>query len=479
MVPKSLGPITALDLPLGPIIMLDLLLAPTTALDLPLAPTTGRPLDLLLGHIIVLDLLFGPTIALDLLLGPIIAPAILAARNLTIVLVPISASLLTTPKLRPATLSLLCYARKTKNSRSNVQNFTASRTSPSHKMQINNINLTNIFSDAYQKLLDLISSNVKGVRDDVKKTLDQMIATSAGPSSLSPDAGPPKTLNYEDYKHLKYWFEAVWQALRSKHNSTDLPLDSSIISIFMEDELGRPISEAIKARLRGDLTSYWNDIHKTGEVLKNWTDIGLERKDHFRSTFEAKYPWLRLCEASWKVDHLWINHFRTWRKGHPELGATPEPAGSKKTTPGPSASIPNPKPNAKRLGSVLIIRSSDTESSDVATAAPKPPTAKPIPHINIESSDTDSSTGATVGSKRPVEEEDDRNPKRQKGKGKQVEKVDIMEPTVFHHSKPKTLSALKKTTAKLAKKVVSQFAFLSVKYMLKTCRIHCICPTLL
>ena len=115
----------------------------------------------------------------------------------------------------------------------------------------------------------------------------------------------------------------------------------------MEDKFGELISKAIKTKVCGDLMGYWNGVHDSGEVLRKWTDLSLDRKDHFRKTFEAKYPWLRLCEASWKVDHLWINYFRTWKKKtRGESGvSTPEPADAQDPN---SIPAPDPKPIIKR-----------------------------------------------------------------------------------------------------------------------------------
>ena len=228
---------------------------------------------------------------------------------------------------------------------------------------------------------------------------------TTSPGSV-PGVGSPTSPTYEEYQHLKYWFEAAWQALRSKHGSKDLPVDAPIISVFMEDEFGEPISEAVKARLRGDLMAYWTDIHNAGEKLRNWTDVGLERKDHFRQTFETKYPWLRLCEASWKVDHLWINHFRTWRKGHPELATTPE----------------------------------------------KPVVPKKI--VVIESTDSDSS-GNSIGIKRRREDQEEDSSKRHKGKGKDVQ---VMPTNEFHPARPLPKG---KPSAKMAKVNISICLFIT------------------
>ena len=238
--------------------------------------------------------------------------------------------------------------------------------------------------------------------------IDHFMTTSPG---SAPGVGLPTPPNYHEYQHLKYWFEVAWQALRSKHGTKELPIDALIISAFMEDEFGDPISEAIKARLRGDLMAYWTDIHNTGEKLKNWTDIGLERKDHFQNTFETKYPWLHLCEASWKVDHLWINHFRTWKKSHPELATTPE------------------KPNVPKK--IVVIESTDSDS-----------------------------TGDSIGIKRRREDQEEDASKRHKGKGKEVQ---VVPSNKFHPPRPLPKG---KPLAKVAK--VSSSLRLFITYLLKT-----------
>lgn len=230
-------------------------------------------------------------------------------------------------------------------------------------------------------------------REDVRRIAEHILLHPVG-SSVGENSAPP-SLNKSN---SKYWEQAQWQAIRNKVKAKELCLDSPIISLYMEDESGQPISAGVKNTLRGDLISYWNEIRASGEELTNFTDLGLERKDHFRKTFEDKYPWLRLCEAHWKVDHLWINYFGSWKKSR----NTPEPT-----------TVTDPRQ-----------QSTDPKRSETLPG----PTPAPIQEPSPETS------GASVGSKRGREEPGDlyRTSKRYKGKDKA-----IFTPTKFYNSRPK------------------------------------------
>jgi hypothetical protein len=230
-------------------------------------------------------------------------------------------------------------------------------------------------------------------------------------------AGIPLNPRQADYELSNYWRQAPWQAIRSKSKTKDP--NSSILSLFMEDEFGKPVSDEVKEEVRGDLYGYWadvlNDVNNTGEVLTRYKDLGFKRKEDFRKTMEGKYPWLRLCEGHWKVRQLWINHFSSWKKIH--------------------MLAPPPSTNPADPNSVTPIEvSSDEGDSD---------DREPMTPIEI-SSDGDASP---TGSKRRREESEDSASlsKKHKGKGKEVAASN------FHHPPPQ----VKKTKAKLAKPVVS------------------------
>jgi hypothetical protein len=183
----------------------------------------------------------------------------------------------------------------------------------------------------------------------------------------------------------------------------------------MEDESGNAVSPGVKAAVRGDLFSYWNDIRKSGEEPTNFTDLGLEWKEHFRKTFETKFSWLHLCDAQWKVDHLWINYFGSWKKSRNSKSKSPEPSnGQLQTTvakANPLESVPNPNPQP------------------IVNATPSPEDPKtPIPNAKqkerhiIEIQSSSEGSDISMGSKRGHEEPDDMDvvSKRQKGKDKEA-----------------------------------------------------------
>ena len=304
-----------------------------------------------------------------------------------------------------------------------------------------------IVRDAYGRLLEVINKSVKVMRDDTKKMSDHVIANSTG---LPPTTVQPDQLDYKDYQHLKYWFEHAWQALRHQSGLAlkELSPDSPIISVFMEDEFGEPIPEALKSKLRGDLTAYWNDVHDTGEVLKRWSDLGLRRKDHFRKTFEAKYPWLRLCEANWKVDHLWINYFRTWRKNHPELGPSPEPANKHTTHRHLNIKPATPEIDITDSPATPEIDITDSSSDTTRMNAKhggRDPVSKTTTKRPTTIDITDDSSEAGNNAKRRRTNQEAPASRGDKGKGKAV---DVMEPAKFHPPRPQPRL---KSRAKVAK----------------------------
>ncbi|KAL0568492.1 hypothetical protein V5O48_013492 [Marasmius crinis-equi] len=48
--------------------------------------------------------------------------------------------------------------------------------------------------------------------------------------------------------------------------------------------------------------------------LQNWSDTGGTVRDQFRDLLEAKHPYLLFCEAHWKTDTIWIDHFGNWKQ---------------------------------------------------------------------------------------------------------------------------------------------------------------------
>jgi hypothetical protein len=254
--------------------------------------------------------------------------------------------------------------------------------------------------------------------------VDHIATNITGPIDGVAPPNIPLTPKREDYQLLNYYNPDTWLNIKNKggRGPRELSIESPIISLFMEDEFGNPIPETIKGKLRGDLIAYWNEVHRSGELLRNFTETGITRKDDFRKFFEGKYNWLRLCEGRWKVDQLWINYFGTWKKNHSSLPATPEPpAALEDATPGPN---------------------------DVASGAGRNPDVSTI----------------STSHKRRLEESETRSEdsvKRHQG-------MSAIQPTKFHHSRPQPR---KKGSSKIAK--VSSRSLLFVRCLLIGSRILC------
>ena len=260
--------------------------------------------------------------------------------------------------------------------------------------------MLNIIRRSYDRLVGQIKDNVIATKEEVRGIADRLETRSAGPDSgEKPSGGIPLVPERKYYPNVGHWEQGPWQASRNRDSRKELDLGSPIISSYMEDKNGEKISEGIKNGVRQNIYTYWTGLFR-GKAAINWGDLDLDTKEAFRNKFENKYPWLRLCEEHWKVDHLWINYFGSWKR-------------TRRPSPAPESVITSENPSAGV--------SSETEVSDIST-----------------------------GSKHGREEPEGliiASPKRlkvgEKGKAREA-----FAPTQFHHSRP---VARKKVPAKLSK----------------------------
>ena len=279
--------------------------------------------------------------------------------------------------------------------------------------------------DAHEVSINTVNAAIKETREDLKKLIDLVTAIAQpGRSSTIPIIAGE--LNPEDYE-TNFWFKG---SLATRRADKGAKSGSPIINCFLEDQKGVSVSEAVKDRLRGDLAGHWWEMFFAGRNPDVWGRTGLNEKDIFREKFEAKYPFLRLCEAGWKSEALWSNYFSSWRqwleehlaelekkKGGPVDLADLKAAIALKASADPNDLLsPTPAPDDKQLS-----------SSPMPARDPEEPPA-PMSPIPIQSD-----TGATTGSKHGRDEDEPptaSDPKRQKGKGRAIE---LITPTQFRN----------------------------------------------
>ena len=165
--------------------------------------------------------------------------------------------------------------------------------------------------DSYNALLEGIGGKIDKTREDVKNLVERISIdfTGAIPGAKSP--GSRLDLKREDYPNVQFWTLESWLKIRSGVNTTDS--DSPILSLFFEDKSGVRFPKAIGDAVHNNISAFWDGMYADGrsEMLRNWNKTSFTKKEEFRTTLEGKYPWLCLCEANWKANHLWINYFRT------------------------------------------------------------------------------------------------------------------------------------------------------------------------
>ena len=207
----------------------------------------------------------------------------------------------------------------------------------------------------------------------------------------------PKVLRQEDFPQTKFWYVTSWRGIRNAGKAKDPDVNAPVLSMFLEDQFGKLVSEEVKDEVLDALQSYWIDVHNTGEKIRGWSETGLLRKDDFQTTMERKFPLLRLCEGHWKVRQLWTNYTGKWKRSSPS-----------KRSPGDSSDTQN-----KRQETPIEISSDDSD-----------------PPANIK--------------RRREGEEESQPPKRHKGKEREAV------PSKFHPTRPQPKKKAKLGTVRIS-----------------------------
>jgi len=178
------------------------------------------------------------------------------------------------------------------------------------------------FRHWYTVLLEKMGKKLDDTKSEIEKMIHRVTPGYAPPGSISDIPLNPKR---EDWEHkMPFWRRRTWSKLRYGHKGP-LNLESPILSAFMEDEHGRPVSEEERDAVNADVQGFWIervDNPKTRAQLGPQGTIGFSISEEFRKQLEGKYPWLRLCEGHWKIAQLWKNAWTSWAKNHMKETAT-------------------------------------------------------------------------------------------------------------------------------------------------------------
>lgn len=160
--------------------------------------------------------------------------------------------------------------------------------------------------------------------------------------------------------------------------------ETSIASLFYEDEYGKPVSEDVKTAVRQDLAGYWTDMVKKGKVPTAWGAMGIEDRNMYRQLMESKYPWLRLCAGHWKSGQIWISNWKGDNKKFKDpITITDSPPASSPIDISSESDPPSPDLKRKRVKeeepSPVLSKRQKEKTRAVETPPFHPPPSKPRP----------------------------------------------------------------------------------------------------
>jgi hypothetical protein len=124
-------------------------------------------------------------------------------------------------------------------------------------------------------------------------------------------------LDKAKYEKIKLWGPEEYQGYRKGgKRGGENPLtdksNSSILSIFMEDENGNQIPEKTKKVVRKTAKAFYEGLLKNGNAPTAWGHATLSIRHTFINMLETEFPFLRFCEGHWKANQVATNSYSQW-----------------------------------------------------------------------------------------------------------------------------------------------------------------------
>ena len=147
--------------------------------------------------------------------------------------------------------------------------------------------------DMYNTLVEGLGQKIDATKEDIRSLIQNLsIKTSTGVPDVPP-AGILLNPHNENFRMLKFWDSGLWKKIWSGA-AAKLSENAPVLSMFLEDEYGRPIPDDVKAQLLGDMQAYWKDLVCSEQISSlNYSQISYQVREDFHTTMEGKYPFLQ------------------------------------------------------------------------------------------------------------------------------------------------------------------------------------------
>jgi len=207
--------------------------------------------------------------------------------------------------------------------------------------------------DVYRAAFDKISGDLSQKVDALThglRNLPDAVAVSHGstPALPSGSSPPPKIsistllanakrlppLDQANFQNLAHWTPTTYRKRRKGDSKTEdttedtlLALDvepsgsdtkpnskkEAVLSCFLEDKDGNPISETEKKDMFAIMGAFWQYLWDQKRAPKTFRRLNIETKLEWQMLMESNFECLRYCANHWKLDQLWINNYTSWR----------------------------------------------------------------------------------------------------------------------------------------------------------------------
>lgn len=197
-----------------------------------------------------------------------------------------------------------------------------------------------ISGDISQKI-DTLASDLKNLPDAaVTPHKDLFMSSSGSPLAaeeipidiLLARAKPLPPLDRKDFEHLTHWESTEYRKRRkgapktedaaedklpapdvgSSSSGSDATSKSSVLSCFLEDKDGKPISETEKSAIFAVAGAFWLSLLQSNRAPESYRQANLGIRLQWEALMESNFECLRYCANHWKVSQLWINHYSSW-----------------------------------------------------------------------------------------------------------------------------------------------------------------------
>ena len=197
-----------------------------------------------------------------------------------------------------------------------------------------------ISGDLSQKI-DTLASDFKNFPDTAVTPHKNLFMSPSGSPLASEDipidallakAKPLPLLDRNDFKDLKHWESTEYRRLRkqtpktedtaedelpapdvgSSSSGSDAKPKSSILSCFLEDKDGNPISETEKSAIFAVAGAIWLSLLQNNRAPESYRQANIGIRLQWEVLMESNFECLRYCDSHWKVSQLWINHYSSW-----------------------------------------------------------------------------------------------------------------------------------------------------------------------